>query len=69
MTAVTNGMMTRTHGKTFGGDSMKKKTKMPYSTRIERYEAEKRRIASEATNYYEYEQRIKALAQKYGIWE
>lgn len=45
----------------------KRKAKTPYSTRIERYEAEKRRIASEATNYYEYEQRIKALAQKYGI--
>ena len=48
-------------------DSMKKRKRTKISTRIERYEAEKRRIASEATNYYEYEQRIKALAQKYGI--
>ena len=62
------GYLRKMKTKTNSGKMMKtKRKKMPYSTRIERYEAEKKRIASECTNYYEYEQRIKALAQKYGL--
>lgn len=48
---------------------MRKPTKkrMPYRTRLERYEAEKKRIAATCSSYYEYEQKMKALARKYEI--
>lgn len=32
-----------------------------------RYEAEKKRLASECTSYIEYERKIKELAKKYDI--